>query len=84
MFLEALPVGSSYPVTFSDGGSAVNDMPDITATSDELFALGDNRDRSLDGRSIADSIPIRFEHLVANAAVIYWAKDKSRLSTHAR
>lgn len=61
------------------GEAAENpNWPDLVVPEGHVFVMGDNRDRSEDGRYWG---LVPFDHIKGTAFVIWWARDRSRLFT---
>jgi signal peptidase I len=49
-FVETLPNGVTHPIFKMPGGSSLDDTPVFVVPPEHVFAMGDNRDNSLDSR----------------------------------
>ncbi len=79
-FRETLPSGKSYP-TLDFGPSPQDDFGPVVVPEGKIFALGDNRDNSLDSRFPARPGGgvglVDADHLVGRASMILWSTDGS-------
>jgi signal peptidase I len=80
IYRETLPSGCSYLIQDMWEGSPLDDVAEIVVPPGHFYALGDNRDDSLDSRIPAIG-PIPNENYRARGLIIYWAKDWHRIGT---
>jgi signal peptidase I len=77
-FRETLPNGVSYNV-LDFGTFPQDDFAPVVVPKDKFFAMGDNRDNSLDSRFPAEAAQgigiVPEENLVARASVMMWSTD---------
>ncbi|MGM0577311.1 MAG: signal peptidase I [Myxococcota bacterium] len=71
------PLRDSHGRYIGDAG-ANEAWPDVVVPEDHVLVMGDNRDRSEDGRFWGF---VDFDDIKGNAFVIWWARDTSRLFT---
>ena len=79
-YTETLPNGRSYDILDLDSGLPGDDTQAFVVGEDELFLMGDNRDRSADSRFPADGKAIGIvpqENLVGRALVTVFSTDGS-------
>jgi len=80
IFRETLPSGCSYLIQDMWDGSPLDDVEEIVVPPGHFYALGDNRDDSLDSRAPVIG-PIPDENYRARPFIVYWAKDWHRIGT---
>ncbi len=79
-YTEILPNGRTYDILDLDSGLPGDDTQAFVVGEDELFLMGDNRDRSADSRFPADGKAIGIvpqENLVGRALVTVFSTDGS-------
>ncbi len=79
-YTETLPNGRSYDILDLDSGLPGDDTQAFVVGEDEIFLMGDNRDRSADSRFPADGKAIGIvpqENLVGRALVTVFSTDGS-------
>ena len=76
-YLETLPNGVSYRVVESSPNAPLDNTGVFTVPADHYFAMGDNRDNSLDSRvpSAVGFIPV--ENLVGRAEILFFSIDEA-------
>lgn len=82
-FEETIPAldGADGPVTYTvldecpDGNGDYDNTDVFTVPADHVFAMGDNRDNSLDSRAKVGYVPI--ENLVGRAEIIFFSTNGS-------
>ncbi len=74
-FMETLPNGRSHAILEANGDLAPSDNTDVfTVPKSHYFAMGDNRDNSLDSRFIGTGfVPV--ENLVGRAEFLFFSVD---------
>ena len=80
IYRETLPSGCSYLIRQFAVNGPLDDTGLDTVPPDSFYALGDNRDDSLDSRSMQIG-PIPFDNYRGRVVLIYWSKDSSRIGT---
>jgi signal peptidase I len=74
IYRETLPSGCSYLIQEFDYHGPLGDVAETVVPSGHFYALGDNRDDSLDSRtSHVGQVPA--ENLVGRAAIIFFSTD---------
>ncbi|MBM3518156.1 MAG: signal peptidase I [Alphaproteobacteria bacterium] len=74
-YRETLPSGRSYLTLDLEGSSEYDDTPVYTVQPGHYFALGDNRDNSLDSRVKSGVGQIPAENLVGRAEFLFFSTD---------
>jgi signal peptidase I len=77
-FLETLPNGVQHPILKQDGHGRYDDTPVFEVPNDSVFAMGDNRDNSLDSRVPPFNGGVGFvplENLVGRAEFRFFSFD---------
>jgi len=76
-YIETLPNGVSHPILEMSGDNGeLDNTPEYVIEPGHYFAMGDNRDDSLDSRtSLVGQVPA--ENLVGRAAIIFFSTDSS-------
>lgn len=72
-YVEILPNGRSYMILEQQVNGALDNTPVYTVPPDHFFAMGDNRDQSLDSRVISGVGFIPKENLVGRAEVMFFS-----------
>ncbi len=79
-FLETLPNGVRHATLALDATAPENNMPELVIPENQLFLIGDNRDRSADSRFAADRGglgPVPQDALIGRAFMIIFSTDGS-------
>jgi signal peptidase I len=75
-YLETLPNGRKHRIIeISDHEPNSDDTPVYQVPPDHFFAMGDNRDNSLDSRYLAQVGYVPMRNLVGRAEIIYFSMD---------
>jgi len=74
IFIETLPNGKSYLVSYKKEGSMLNTDVYIVP-NDYFFFLGDNRDCSRDSRFLSSVGYVKYENLVGKASRLFFSND---------
>ncbi|MCS6891688.1 MAG: signal peptidase I [Rhodovarius sp.] len=77
LFREVLPGGRSYRIIEQTDEGPLDDTPEFVVPPGHVFAMGDNRDNSLDSRVASAVGPIPLENLVGRAEFIFFSIDGS-------
>jgi signal peptidase I len=80
IYRETLPNGCSYLIQEMDDRGMLDNTGEIVVPPGHFYALGDNRDDSLDSR-VPNFGPIPNENYRARPLFVYWAKDWHRIGT---
>ncbi len=75
-FIETIPYGASFAILATGQQIELNTMPPAQVPAGYLFVLGDNRDNSLDSRSLGF---IRAADVVGRAHTIIWSSVWDRI-----
>jgi signal peptidase I len=78
-YVETLPEGSSYRIVKAGDHGPLDNTQIFTVPPAHYFALGDNRDNSLDSRVQAQFGYVPEANLIGRAYVVYW--PPARLAT---
>jgi signal peptidase I len=84
LYHELLPEGRVHDIVESSDDSMLDDTPAFTVPAGHFFALGDNRDNSLDSRIPLERQGLGFvpiENVIGRVTFIYWSRDWSRIGT---
>ena len=76
-FVETLPNGVSYRVIESSNNAPLDNTTVYTVPPNHYFAMGDNRDNSLDSRVAAAVGFIPVENLVGRAEILFFSIDEA-------
>jgi len=79
-YRETLPSGCSYLIRERYDDGPLDNTGESTVPPDSFYALGDNRDDSMDSRVLSFG-PIPFNNYRGRVVLIYWSKDWSRIGT---
>ena len=80
IYRETLPSGCNYLIRERDDNGPLDDTGLSTVPPASFYALGDDRDDSLDSR-VPSVGPIPFDNYRGRVVLIYWSKDWSRIGT---
>jgi signal peptidase I len=87
-YIETLPAGPSYPIAEITDRAPLDDTHEYTVPAGHYFAVGDNRDNSLDSRlPVSRNAGHGFVpagNIIGQPTFIFWAKDKSRMGMRVR
>jgi len=79
-YIETLPNGRQHAIWEFSDDSRYDNTPVYTVPEDHFFAMGDNRDKSLDSRATSHVGFVPFENLVGRAGIIFFShKEDSSL-----
>mgnify|MGYP001281191684 CR=1 FL=1 len=77
-YRETLPNGVSYFTIEAEGDTSYWDNTNVyTVPAGHFFMMGDNRDNSLDSRSLNDVGYVPFENFVGRAEIIFFSIDEN-------
>ncbi len=76
-YIETLPNGRRYAVLDDRGNAALDNTELFTVPPGHVFAMGDNRDNSLDSRAMREVGFIPVENLVGRAEIIFFSIDSA-------
>ena len=76
-FVETLPGGREYRILEIGDGAELDETPVYTVPEGHYFAMGDNRDNSLDSRALEGVGFVPAENLVGRAEVLFFSTDGS-------
>ena len=77
-FIETLPNGVKHPILKIDDNQPLDNTPEYVVPAANVFAMGDNRDNSLDSRVMDPRMGVGFvpvENLVGRAEFIFFSID---------
>jgi signal peptidase I len=74
-YLEKSPGGRSYRVVEVSDHADLDDTPVYTVPPGHYFFMGDNRDRTLDGRNMSEVGFIPADHLIGRARILSFSHD---------
>ncbi len=77
-YIETLPNGVKHPILKASDDQPLDNTPDYLVPAENVFAMGDNRDNSLDSRVPAAQSGVGFvpvENLVGRAEFIFFSID---------
>ena len=77
LFRETLPGGTTHPIVEMSDDMRLDNTPEFRVPEGHVFAMGDNRDNSLDSRVLSAVGPIPIENLVGRAEFIFFSVDGS-------
>ncbi len=77
LYEEILPDGRSYRILERSDDGPLDNTPVYTVPEGHYFAMGDNRDNSLDSRVLAQVGYIPHENLVGRASFLFFSTDGS-------
>ncbi len=75
LYYEILPNGRRHLIREIDDNSRLDNYPPEIVREGHFFAMGDNRDNSLDSRADVGQVP--FENLVGRAEILFFSHDSS-------
>lgn len=78
-YLETLPNGRQHEILEISDSQSNDNTPVYTVPEDHFFAMGDNRDNSVDSR-YAQVGPVPRDNLVGRADLIFYSTDSARSS----
>jgi signal peptidase I len=78
-FMETLPNEARYAVEVADPEAPLENTQEITVPSGQFFVLGDNRDHSLDSRTVAEFGLVPRGSIADRPTLVLWSADKSRI-----
>ena len=75
-YSEVLPNGVRHSICKIDDGGPQNNTPEYLVPADRVFAMGDNRDDSLDSRFMSTGVGfVPLENLVGRAEFLFFSVD---------
>jgi signal peptidase I len=75
-YIETLPNGVRHPICKATDEGEQNNTPEFLVPPDRVFAMGDNRDNSLDSRFMTRGVGfVPVENLVGHAEFIFFSVD---------
>ena len=77
-YVETLPNGVQHPILKASDDQPLDNTPEYVVPSNNVFAMGDNRDNSLDSRVMDPRMGVGFvpvENLVGRAEFIFFSID---------
>jgi signal peptidase I len=72
---ETLPNGVTYPILKAGDNGPLDNTIEYTVPADSVFAMGDNRDNSLDSRVLNSVGFVPTENLVGHANIVFFSVD---------
>jgi signal peptidase I len=78
IYRETLPSGCSYLIQEMSDQEVLDNTAETTVPPGSFYALGDNRDDSLDSR-VQSFGPVPFDNYRGRVMLIYWSKDWHRI-----
>jgi signal peptidase I len=78
-YRETLPNGRTYDIVLVSDDAPGENTAEFKVPPDRFFALGDNRDNSLDSRHLQDFGYALKANVVGIASTVFWSHDMSRL-----
>lgn len=78
-FVESLPNDRHYSILEESDFEFFDNTPVFTVPAGHYFGMGDNRDNSLDSRSLEKVGYIPVEYLVGKLSIIYWNEKSKRM-----
>ncbi len=77
-YIETLPNGRRHSIAEETDAGFADNTQVFEVPEGHYFALGDNRDNSLDSRFSKDGF-IPYENLVGRLSVVYWNSETRKL-----
>ncbi|MEQ8356764.1 MAG: signal peptidase I [Kiloniellaceae bacterium] len=75
LYYETLPNGRRHLIHEESDTGTYDNFPPVVVKEGHFFAMGDNRDNSLDSRANVGQVP--FENLVGRADMLFFSHDSS-------